>query len=191
MAEAISHTSTAKLLRTLTLWDLLLYGIVAVQPTAPMSVFGVLSVHGKGHVVTTILLALVAMLFTAVSYGKMARVYPSAGSAFTYVGQEINPAAGYITGWSMLMDYVINPIICVIWISHQTQAFVPEVPYWIWAVFTTFLLMLSSLCFALQMLSADHGSGALLGKFPDCVECCNHAPRSCEGLSYSYSRHWE
>ncbi len=141
MADSITRTSNAKLLRTLTLFDLLLYGIVAVQPTAPMSVFGVLSVHGKGHVVTTILLALIAMLFTAVSYGKMAAVYPSAGSAFTYVGQEINPAAGYITGWSMLMDYVLNPIICVIWISHQAQAFVPEVPYWAWAIFTAVLLM--------------------------------------------------
>ena len=50
-----------------------------------------------------------AMLLTAVSYGRMARAYPSAGSAFTYVGQELHPALGYVTGWSMVMDYVLNP----------------------------------------------------------------------------------
>ena len=56
-----------------------------------MSLFGVLSDRGRGHVATTNMIAMVAMLFTAISYGRMARAYPSAGSAFTYVGREINP----------------------------------------------------------------------------------------------------
>jgi putrescine importer len=132
-------TAAPRLRRTLTLWDLILYGIIVIQPTAPMSVFGVLSKRGHGHVVTTILIAMAAMLFTAISYGRMARAYPSAGSAFTYVGQEINPALGYITGWSMVMDYMLNPIICVIWISEQAHVFVPAVPYWFWAVFVALL----------------------------------------------------
>ena len=121
--------------RTLGLWDLILYGVIVIQPTAPMSVFGVLSNRGRGHVVTTILIAMVAMLFTAISYGRMARAYPSAGSAFTYVGQEINPALGYVTGWSMVMDYMLNPMICIIWVSQQAHVFAPAVPYWGWAVF--------------------------------------------------------
>jgi putrescine importer len=126
--------------RSLTLWDLILYGIIVIQPTAPMSVFGVLSDRGHGHVVTTILLAMVAMLFTAISYGRMARAYPSAGSAFTYVGREINPALGFVTGWSMVMDYMLNPMICVIWISHQAKDFAPGVPYAVWAVFFAVLI---------------------------------------------------
>src|SRR5437868_3996753 len=126
--------STPKLRRTLSLWDLILYGIVVIQPVAPMSVFGVLSERGHGHVVTTILIAMVAMLFTAISYGRMARAYPSAGSAFTYVGQEINPALGYVTGWSMVMDYMLNPMICIIWCSQQAHVFAPGVPYTIWAI---------------------------------------------------------
>src|SRR5204863_8056585 len=88
-----------------------------------------------GHVVTTILIAMVAMLFTAISYGRMARAYPSAGSAFTYVGQEINPALGYVTGWSMAMDYMLNPMICIIWCSQQSSKFAPAIPYAVWAVF--------------------------------------------------------
>src|SRR5437868_7636133 len=136
MAAPTTTTSSApRLRRTLTLWDLILYGVIVIQPVAPMSVFGVLSNRGRGHVVTTILIAMVAMLFTAISYGRMARAYPSAGSAFTYVGQEINPALGYVTGWSMVMDYMLNPIICTIWCSQQAHVFAPGVPYWAWAVF--------------------------------------------------------
>jgi putrescine importer len=94
----------------------------------------VLSNRARGHVVTTILIAMIAMLFTAISYGRMARVYPSAGSAFTYVGREINPALGYVTGWSMVMDYLLNPMICIIWISQQAHVFAPGVSYGVWAV---------------------------------------------------------
>src|SRR5450756_3248133 len=109
-----------RLRRSLTLWDLILYGIIVIQPVAPMSVFGVLSDRGRGHVVTTVLIAMVAMLFTAISYGRMARAYPSAGSAFTYVGSEIHPALGYVTGWGMAMDYMLNPI-CLLYTSDAAD----------------------------------------------------------------------
>src|SRR5215475_765079 len=132
-------SSAPRLRRSLTLWDLILYGVIVIQPVAPMSVFGVLSDRGRGHVVTTILIAMVAMLFTAISYGRMARAYPSAGSAFTYVGQEINPALGYVTGWSMVMDYMLNPMICIIWISQQAHVFAPGISYGVWAVFFAFV----------------------------------------------------
>src|SRR5689334_25386553 len=104
----------ARLKRALTLWDLVFYGIVLIQPVAPMGIYGVVSQEARGHVVTTILIGMCAMLLTAVSYGRMAAAYPSAGSAFTYVGQELHPSLGYVTGWSMVMDYVLNPVICTI-----------------------------------------------------------------------------
>ncbi|HYT66504.1 MAG TPA: APC family permease [Vicinamibacterales bacterium] len=123
---------TPHLRRTLGLWDLVFYGIVLIQPVAPMGIFGVVSQEARGHVVTTILIGMVAMLLTAISYGRMARAYPSAGSAFTYVGQELHPALGYVTGWSMLMDYVLNPTICAIWCSKAAMNVVPGVPYAAW-----------------------------------------------------------
>src|SRR3954466_1283907 len=97
--------ATAGLRRVLTLRDLILYGIVVIQPVAPMSSFGVLHAKGQGHVVTMILFAMVAMLLTALSYGRMARVYPSAGSAFVYVGKELHPALRAITATSVAGDY--------------------------------------------------------------------------------------
>ncbi len=123
-----------RLRRALTLWDLILYGMIVLQPVAPMSAFGALSDRGRGHVVTAILVAMVAMLFTAMSYGRMARAYPSAGSAFTYVAQEIHPSVGYVTGWGMVMDYIVNPLICVIWCAGQAHEFAPAIPDWGWKI---------------------------------------------------------
>jgi putrescine importer len=120
--------------RSLRFRDLILYGIILIQPTAPMPSFGVIYNEAHGHVVTAILLAMIAMLFTSVSYGRMARVYPHGGSAFLYVGKEIHPSLGYITGWCLVMDYVLNPLICTIWCSRAAMNFLPEVPYAVWVV---------------------------------------------------------
>ncbi len=134
-STASAATAGAHLRRQLTLWHLVVYGLIVVQPTAPMPVYGVVSEAAHGHVVTTILIAMVAMLFTALSYGRMARAYPSAGSAYTYVGRELHPALGYVTGWSMGMDYMLNPLICTIWCSQAARNFGPQIPYAAWAVF--------------------------------------------------------
>jgi len=114
---------------------LIIIGIVIIQPIAPMGIYGVVNNAARGHVVTTILIAMVAMLFTAISYGMLARVYPSAGSAYTYVGQEIHPGLGYLTGWAMVMDYILNPLICTILCSKLTQNILPGMPYWALAIF--------------------------------------------------------
>ena len=144
----MSSASTSEkphLRRQLGLWDLVFYGIVLIQPTAPMPLFGVVSQEARGHVVTTILIAMCAMLFTAISYGRMARAYPSAGSAYTYVGREIHSGLGFITGWSMAMDYMLNPIICTIWCSAAARNIAPGVPYFAWAIFFALLFTLLNL----------------------------------------------
>ncbi|HXX71812.1 MAG TPA: APC family permease [Candidatus Acidoferrum sp.] len=133
MPDGAGHgvpSPVTSLRRALSLWDLVLIGIVIVQPIAPMGIYGVIHNEAGGHVVTTILIAMVAMLFTAISYGKMARVYPAAGSAYTYVTAEIHPALGYITGWAMVMDYVLNPLVCTVLSAKLTQNILPGVPYW-------------------------------------------------------------
>jgi putrescine importer len=136
MTDTAQHPG---LRRALGLRELVIYGMVLIQPTAPMPLFGVVSQEARGHVVTTILIGMMAMLFTAISYGRMARCYPSAGSAYTYVGKEVHPAMGYLTGWSMIVDYVLNPIICVIWCSKAALNFGPQIPYAAWAIFFAIL----------------------------------------------------
>lgn len=120
--------------RALGLWNLILYGLIVIQPTALMPVYGVMSTRSHGYAVITVVLAMIAMLFTAIKYGRMASAYPSAGSAFTYMGRELHPALGYITGWCMVMDYVLNPLICTILCSKFAMNFFPEIPYALWVV---------------------------------------------------------
>lgn len=135
--QAQSTTSSAgpvRLHRTLGLWNLIMIGMIIIQPTAPMGIYGVISNKAHGHVVTTILIAMVAMLFTAISYGRMARVYPSAGSAYTYVGQEMHSALGYIVGWGMVMDYLLNPLICTAFCAKAAMNILPGLSYYVWII---------------------------------------------------------
>ena len=97
--------------------------------------FGALIKTSHGHAALTILIALFAMLPTALSYGRMANAYPSAGSAFAYVGREINPFLGYLAGWGMVMDYLLNPLISIIWVSQQAHVYLAVIPYSIRAIF--------------------------------------------------------
>ena len=124
-----SAETTPHLKRVLTLWDLILYGIVLIMPIAPVPLFGVAQKLSDGHAVTTILLAMVAMLLTAFSYGRMAAVYPSAGSAYTFVGYGLNPHLGFLAGWAMFLDYLIVPLICTVYGALTVQRLVPEIPY--------------------------------------------------------------
>ena len=131
--------------RTLGLWDLIFYGIVVITITAPLPIFGIISNQAKGHVVTSILIAMVAMLFTAISYGRMASVYPLAGSAFSYVGRSIHPALGFLTGWGMVMDYMLNPILCSIFCSKTMMNILPGIPYAVFAIFFALLFTVLNL----------------------------------------------
>src|SRR6059058_3926530 len=132
-----AKTSTAavpKLRRVLTLWDLVFYGIVLIQPIAPVPLYGVAQKLSNGHFATIILIAMFAMMITAVSYGRMAALYPAAGSAYTYVGRGLNPHLGFLAGWAMILDYLLQPLINTVWISTALhERYVPEVPFIAWA----------------------------------------------------------
>jgi len=146
--------------RALGLPALIVYGLILIQPTAPMPLFGVAYDKAHGHVVTLILIGMVAMLFTALSYGRMANAYPSAGSAYAYVSREIHPAPGYLTGWSMMFDYVMNPIICVIWCSKATVDLhvLPGIPVQAW--FVAYALLFTGL--NLRGIEASARTNALI-----------------------------
>jgi putrescine importer len=127
-------SSAPRLKRVLTLWDLIFYGIVLIQPIAPVPLYGVAQKLSDGHFATIILIAMFAMLITAVSYGRMAALYPAAGSAYTYVGRGLNPHLGFLAGWAMILDYLLQPLINTVWISTALhERYVPQVPYIAWA----------------------------------------------------------
>ena len=134
-----------RLRRVLGLWDLIFYGIVLIQPIAPVGIFGVAAGISRGHVSTTLVIAMFAMMLTAYSYGQMSILYPAAGSAYTYVGRGLNLHLGFLTGWAMILDYLIIPVIIVIYLALTIQRLAPEVPYVVWVAVTAIVLTLLNL----------------------------------------------
>lgn len=123
-----------RLKRLLTVWDLVFFGIVLIQPIAPVGIFGLASEKSHGHVSATIVIAMVAMMLTAFSYGRMAALYPSAGSAYTYVSRGLGAHLGFMAGWTMCLDYLVIPLINTVYGSLTLQRMFPAVPYAVWAV---------------------------------------------------------
>jgi len=130
IGESSATPTGPHLRRVLSLRDLFFYGIVAVTPSAPATVFGLADVQSRGHVVVTILAAMACMVLTAVSYGRLASLYPSAGSAYTYVSNGIHPLLGFVAGWAMLLDYIVIPLFCVLYGTLSPQRALPWMPLW-------------------------------------------------------------
>ena len=61
----MSQSDAPSLRRVLTLGDLILYGIILIQPIAPVGIFGIASQLSGGHALPAILIAMVAMTLTA------------------------------------------------------------------------------------------------------------------------------
>jgi putrescine importer len=134
-----------RLKRVLGLWDLIFYGIVLIQPIAAIGLFGIASQGSKGHMVTTLMIAMVGMMLTAISYGRMAALFPSAGSAYTYVGKGLNVHLGFLAGWVMFLDYLIIPIINTIYGALSLQRLIPGIPFVIWVILFILLVTLLNL----------------------------------------------
>jgi amino acid transporter len=120
--------------RVLGLNDLLFYGIVLVQPIGAVGMFGVASQLSRGHMVLTLMVAMAAMMLTAVSYGRMASVYPTAGSAYTYVGRGLNPHLGFLAGWAMILDYLVIPVVNVVYGALSAERLLPAIPFAAWVL---------------------------------------------------------
>jgi putrescine importer len=131
---------TPNLQRVLSLWDLIFYGIVLIQPIAAIGLFGIASKVSRGHMVTTLLIAMMGMGLTAISYGRMASLFPSAGSAYTYVGKGLNYHLGFLAGWVMFLDYLIVPIINTVYGALTLARFFPFVPFVVWVVLFVFTI---------------------------------------------------
>ena len=121
--------STGGLQRILSVRDLIFYGIVVITPIAPVPIYGVGQEMSRGHLILCLALAGVAMMLTAFSYGRMATLYPSAGSAYVYVGRGLAASLGFVAGWTMTLDYVVLPIVAIIQAALAVHRLLPAVPY--------------------------------------------------------------
>jgi putrescine importer len=128
-ATGVQTATTPHLQRVLSLWDLIYYGVILTSPIAAVPLFGEAQVLSHGHAVSTLLLAMVAMSVTAISFGRMANVYPSAGSVYTYISRGLNPHLGFIVGWAMFLEYLFQPIQNALYAALAIQRMAPRIPF--------------------------------------------------------------
>lgn len=100
-------------------------------PLTVFTTYGIVTQITGGRLPVAYALTLVVMLFTARSYGKMAGAIPAAGSAYAYVSVAFGPAAGFLSGWSLLLDYLSLPMINYLVIGIFLGAYFPGIPIWV------------------------------------------------------------
>jgi amino acid transporter len=123
-----------ELKRTLSVWDLIVYGMVFMVPIAPFGVFGFVWKDAHGMVPLAYLLGLVGMFFTAMSYASMSRAFPMAGSIYSFVGRGLNETAGFFAGWLILLDYILVPALLYIFSIVGLRPLFPSTPDLVWLV---------------------------------------------------------
>jgi putrescine importer len=122
-------SSAPRLNRVLGLWDLVIYGMILMQLVSPVPIYGLIQSRSGGNALPTIIFALFAILFTAISYGRMTTMFPMAGSAYTYVARGVNLHLGFVVGWAMFLDYMIVPLISIIIPALALQRLLPWLPF--------------------------------------------------------------
>lgn len=147
MSHNVTATSTSRveLRKTLTLIPVVMMGLAYMQPMTLFDTFGIVSGLTHGHVATAYAFALIAILFTALSYGKLVRRFPSAGSAYTYAQKSISPTVGFMVGWSSLLDYLFMPMINILLAKIYFEALVPSVPSWLFVIALVAFMTISNL----------------------------------------------
>jgi len=145
-AQAAAASTGGGFRPVLSLWALVLFGLAFVGPTAPYTFFGVGAVKSQGHFALVYLIAMIAISFTAVSYGRMAAAFPEAGSTYAYASHALHPVAGYLAGWVMILDYLLMPMLCVIIAAVTCNKVIPAIPYPVWVIATAAVVTAINLC---------------------------------------------
>ncbi len=128
--EAFGYKQELK--RSLGLFDLVVYGLVFIVPTAPIALFGIIFNASHGMVPLIYVVGLVAMVFTALSYATMSRAFPLAGSVYAYAARSLGPTVGFFAGWGLLLDYLLLPAGTYIVCAVALHAVLPMVPKPVW-----------------------------------------------------------
>lgn len=134
------HTSVEQfgykqeLKRSLTFWDLLIYGLVFMVPIAPFGIYGYVAQGSNGMVALAYLIGMVGMVFSALSYARMSEAFPIAGSVYSYAQRGINEHVGFFAGWVILLDYILVPALLYLVSAAALSDIAPEIPMWIWLV---------------------------------------------------------
>ncbi|AFM15655.1 amino acid transporter [Mycolicibacterium chubuense NBB4] len=131
-AEAyITGPHEGHLKRALGLPSLVLFGLVYMVPLTVFTTYGIVTETSGGRLPLSYVVTTIAMVFTALSYARMAGAIPVAGSAYTYTQRTFGAPVGFLAGWSLLLDYLFLPMLNYLVIGLYLNAAVPALPEWV------------------------------------------------------------
>ncbi|MFT4135106.1 APC family permease [Microbacterium sp.] len=144
MSQAVSDTDVDQphLKRALGLVGLVLFGLAYMAVSTVFTTYGIVNQITEGRLPASYTVALVAMVFTAGSYAAMVRRFPVAGSAYTYAQQAFGGAAGFLTGWVLLLDYLFIPMINFMILGLYVSTQFPSVPTQVFILAALLLVLL-------------------------------------------------
>ena len=123
-----------QLKRTLRLRDMVVMGLLFIGPAAPVGLYGTLEASSQGLTPLVYLIATLVMAFTAWSYSVMSSEIPNAGAVYAYASRGLSPAAGFIAGWVILLDYLFIPAVAYLFSGISLNALFPVLPVWFWTL---------------------------------------------------------
>ncbi len=129
-----SSAQTQELKRVLKLPTLVCQGLAYLCPACVLMYYGIINVLTGGHFPLVLIVAGVAMTLTAMSYAKMCRKYPVAGSVYSYVSKSIGPKLGFLSGWALMLDYFLLPMTCYLGCGLYLNIMFPAIPVWGWII---------------------------------------------------------
>lgn len=120
--------------RILSVPALILFGLAYMVPLTVFTTLGYVSEISEGHVAASYVVTLSAMLFTALSYAAMVKAQPSSGSAYAYVRGSFGAKTGFLAGWTLMLDYILLPMICYLFFGIYMHEYAPAIPTPLWII---------------------------------------------------------
>jgi amino acid transporter len=92
-----STDSAPKLTPKVGLGGLVFFGVSYMSVTISLLTFGILADASNNTTAIAFLIATIAMLLTALSYGVMAKHYPTSGSVYSYARNLLGGNLGFLS----------------------------------------------------------------------------------------------
>lgn len=126
--ELIAVSKKSELKKTLNVFDLIVIGIGAVVGTGIFTIIGSAiqggpeGVGAGSAIIVSMVLAVVACVFSALCYSEIAAMIPVAGSAYTYTYATMGEFMAWMVGWILMLEYAIGNItVASAWTGYFAQ----------------------------------------------------------------------
>jgi amino acid transporter len=120
--------------RTLTFFDLVVYGVAYVTPFGVLQSLGFVWQESRGLMVLAYVLGTLCMYFTAKSYAVISEKIPNAGSVYGFARHALGPLVGFVAGWMILLDYLLIPAFVYVVMAVALGSLMPQVDRVVWVL---------------------------------------------------------